>query len=169
VRFACLAIIASIFSLASVGLAQAPVTKVPAAAPAAAPAPAASPPASMSAPSTTMTHCRVIPTVTPVGELLRFDFRIELASGMHLNTDAPWTLELKDTGGLNFPQTKLTKAALDTALPGFRMTTTGPKKPLQKKPLQGKLSYVLTAFTCTDTKSQCYRDVLKGEVAWPGL
>ena len=106
-------------------------------------------------------HSQVETKVIPEGEVLRFDFKITYPQGLHLNREAPWKLELTSSPSLKFNQTVWDRTALDDKLPGFHAKTTA--KPNDPK---GTLSYTLTAFVCTDDKSQCFRDVLKGEINW---
>ena len=115
----------------------------------------------MAAPEAPQTHSSVEAKAVPAGENMRLEFKINAGNGLHVNQDAPWTLELKEAPGLSFSQMKWNKAALDKALPGFSATTTA--KPSQTK---GVVSYTLTAFVCTDDKKLCYRDILKGELPW---
>ena len=116
---------------------------------------------SLAAPEAPQTHSSVEAKAVPVGENLRLDFKVIAADGLHVNQDAPWSLELKEAPGLSFSQMKWNKAALDKALPGFSTTTNA--KPNQAK---GVVNYTLTAFVCTDDKKLCHRDILKGELPW---
>ena len=75
--------------------------------------------------------------------------------------DAPWKFEISKHEGLEFKSTKLKKSDLDEKLPGFTLTTT--KAPSAAK---GEVEYMMTAFICTEAKTNCYREVHKGKLAW---
>ena len=113
------------------------------------------------APAVAKPHSKVEAKAEATSDVIKFDFKVSFDDGLHLNKDAPWSLELKPAAGLEFKQTKLGKGDLDASLPGFRAQTA--VKPTAAK---GTLPYTLTAFVCTDDKKMCYRDVLKGEVEW---
>ena len=107
------------------------------------------------------THSQVNARAEAAGDLVKFEFKVTMADGLHLNKDAPWALKLEPASDIEFKQNKLGKADLDEGLPGFRVETA--TKP---KVAKGTVPYTLTAFVCTDDKKLCYRDVLQGEVAW---
>jgi hypothetical protein len=62
---------------------------------------------------------------------------------------------------LSFEKTTLGKADMDTALPGFVLTTAA--RPTAPK---GQIKYTLTSFICTKEKTQCYREVHTGAFDW---
>lgn len=107
------------------------------------------------------THSQVDARAEVAGDLVKFSFKVNVADGLHLNKDAPWSLKLQPAADIEFKQNKLGRTELDEALPGFSVQTV--TKP---KAAKGTLPYTLTAFVCTDDKKLCYRDVLQGEVAW---
>jgi hypothetical protein len=89
----------------------------------------------------------------------QFTLKIEAKSGMVVNFDAPWKLELKGHDGLSVAKTSYAKADMDEKLPGFVFAAK------TEKP-QGDLEYALTAFVCTQDKTQCFREVHNGKAAW---
>jgi hypothetical protein len=99
--------------------------------------------------------------VEPSKSGLAFHFHVVPDTGLHINQEGPWQLEIKAAPGLTFASTTLKKDAVDFALPGFTLATTVP--PSQSS---GSVTYKLIAFVCTNDKAQCFRDVLNGEVAW---
>jgi hypothetical protein len=106
-------------------------------------------------------HSTVDVSTKQNGANTEFTFKINPNKGMALTLDAPWKLSLKNTDGLTFAATDLNKTAMDDKLPGYVVTTTAaPGK------AAGKLGYALTAFVCTEDKTQCYREVHQGEVDW---
>jgi hypothetical protein len=115
----------------------------------------------LATPAEKKTHSQVATKAEVAGDVIKFEFKVTVADGLHLNKDAPWALKLQPTADIEFKQNKLARTDLDEALPGFRVETTA--KP---KTAKGSLPYTLTAFVCTDDKKLCYRDVLQGEVAW---
>jgi hypothetical protein len=93
---------------------------------------------------------------------LEFHFTVVPAAGLHINMEGPWKLELTGTNGLTFAHTTFAKGDMDKAVPGrFVATTTA--KPAAPA---GDVEYALTAFVCTDDKTQCYREVKKGKAGW---
>lgn len=77
---------------------------------------------------------------------------------LKLNMDAPWRLQVKAKDAAVFPKTNLQKADFDSNLPGFVLQT-------GKLALKEKMTvpYELTAFTCTKDRSQCFRELIKGD------
>ena len=106
-------------------------------------------------------HAAVAAAAKPAGGGIAFEFKVNPAHGLHINMEGPWKLELTDTAGLAFAKTTLTKGEMDEKLPGFTIKTAG--LPQAKS---GDVGYKLTAFVCTDDKTQCFRDVLSGKVGW---
>lgn len=106
-------------------------------------------------------HSSVEVTSTKKGDNLEFTFKVKPTAGIHITLEAPWKLALKQTDGLAFASTDLNKAAMDDKLPGYVVATTAaPGK------VSGKMAYALTAFVCTENKTQCFREVHNGEVDW---
>jgi hypothetical protein len=106
-------------------------------------------------------HASVKASAKADASSVQLSFLVEPTSGLHINLDGPWHLELKDAAGLPLAKTSFGKADMDAKLPGFVVST-------QAKPSQpaGDVNYELVAFICTNDQTQCYRDVLKGKVAW---
>ena len=97
----------------------------------------------------------------PQGQNLQLAFKVSPKAGLHINLEGPWKLEIKNTGGLAFAKTTLVRTDMDEKLPGFILTTTA--KPAQA---HGEVAYKLTAFVCTNDKTQCYRDVHTCKAPW---
>ncbi len=78
---------------------------------------------------------------------------------LKLNLEAPWRLQVKSNDPAVFPKTKLEKTDLDPKLPGFALKTASLS-------LKDKMTvpYEMTAFTCTKDRSQCFRELIKGEL-----
>lgn len=105
-------------------------------------------------------HSKVAVSQKKQGEGLTLSFKIEPNKGMNATFDAPWKLVVEGKD-LNFAKTTLGKADMDTALPGFVLTTTArPNAP------KGQIKYTLTSFICTKEKTQCYREVHTGAFDW---
>lgn len=94
----------------------------------------------------------------PSGEM-QLKFKTIPAKGLKINNDGPWSLEIKDHAGLDVTTKKLGKDAFTESIPGFTLTS----KPSAKS---GKLSFKMVVFICTESKSQCFRDVHQGSVDW---
>lgn len=114
--------------------------------------------ASKPASATSQSSIEVTTTSQPGGEL-KLQFKTVPAKGLKINTDGPWSLEFKDHPGLEVTTKKLGKSDFAESIPGFTMTS----KPSAKS---GKISFKMVVFVCTETKSQCFRDVHQGSVDW---
>jgi hypothetical protein len=90
-----------------------------------------------------------------------FSLKVIPNKGMKTSLDAPWKLNVLKSDGLTIKTAELKRADLDGSLPGFSFATVG--KPASGT---GKLDYKMTAFICTEDKTQCYRDVLEGSIDW---
>ena len=97
-------------------------------------------------------------TKQPEGDV-RFDFITTPGKGLKINTEGPWSLDIKEHSGLNLAKPKLGKSEFQEALPGFSMLA----KPTAKS---GKLDFKMVVFVCTESKAQCFRDVQQGSLAW---
>ena len=107
-------------------------------------------------------HAEVEAKASPQADgSVSFSLKVVPNKGMKTSLDAPWKLNVLKNDGLTFKSTELKKADLDGALPGFSFASVG--KP---SAASGKLDYKMTAFICTEDKTQCYRDVLEGTVEW---
>ncbi len=93
------------------------------------------------------------------GGQLTFDFKTIPAKGLKINTDGPWSLELKEYSGLEVVNAKLGKSEFKENLGGFSVSS----KPQVKS---GKVTYKMVVFVCTENKSQCFRDVQQGSFDW---
>ncbi|NDE15564.1 hypothetical protein EBZ80_11605 [bacterium] len=94
----------------------------------------------------------------PDGQL-ELEFKAVPAKGLKINHDGPWSLELKDHPGLEISTSKLGKVDFKESVPGFSVMA----KPKTKA---GKVNFKMIVFVCTETKSQCFRDVHQGIVDW---
>ena len=101
----------------------------------------------------------VTKALQPDGKI-RFDFKTIPAKGLKINTDGPWSLELKSHTGLELAKEKLGRAEFQEAIPGFSLLG----KPTEKS---GKIDFKLVVFVCTAEKTQCFRDVHQGSINWP--
>lgn len=88
-----------------------------------------------------------------------FDFKTIPAKGLKINSEGPWSLELKEHSGLEVAKAKLGKPEFKENLGGFSVST----KPQGKS---GKVTYKMVVFVCTENKSQCFRDVQQGSFDW---
>jgi hypothetical protein len=84
-------------------------------------------------------------------------FAVSAGKGVHLNLDAPWSLQLDEVKGITLARSKFDKKDFDEKSGQFAVKVT-------KSAKQGELRYKLVAFTCTADKKQCYREVHKGGV-----
>ncbi len=94
----------------------------------------------------------------PDGDI-RFDFKTTPAKGLKINSEGPWSLEIKGHSGLTIAKPKLGKPEFQEALPGFSLTS----KPTAKS---GKIDFKMVVFVCTESKAQCFRDVQQGSLDW---
>lgn len=94
----------------------------------------------------------------PDGDV-RFDFKTTPAKGLKINSEGPWSLEIKGHSGLNIAKPKLGKPEFQEALPGFSLMS----KPIAKS---GKIDFKMVVFVCTESKAQCFRDVQQGSLNW---
>lgn len=101
----------------------------------------------------------VTKALQPDGKI-RFDFKTIPAKGLKINTDGPWSLELKSHPGLELAKEKLGRAEFQDAIPGFSLLA----KPAEKS---GKVDFKMVVFVCTAEKTQCFRDVHQGSINWP--
>ena len=106
-------------------------------------------------------HAKVDAAAEKAGAGLELRFKVVPESGLHVNMEGPWKLELTGTDGLKLPKTTLTKGDMDEKLPGFVVKTAA--KPAKAS---GDVDYKLTAFVCSDDKTQCYREVHTGKLPW---
>ena len=98
------------------------------------------------------------------GKALSLDFVVEPQSALHINDEGPWRLELAAVPApLKLTKSTWDRSDFDAKLPGFKVRG----EALGAAPVSGKVAYKLTAFVCTNDKTQCYRDVLTGETALP--
>lgn len=105
-------------------------------------------------------HSTVSVQTVVKGDGLALTFKVSPASGLHINMEGPWTLEIKNPTGLSMAKTTFRKTDMDEKIPGFAVTGAKPEAP------HGSFDYQLTAFVCTNDKTQCYRDVLTGKADW---
>lgn len=94
----------------------------------------------------------------PDGQL-KFNFKAVPGKGLKINTEGPWSLELKAHDGLTVEKSKLVRADFQADLGGFSLLS----KPKGKS---GKVTYKMVVFVCTENKSQCFRDVQQGSFDW---
>ena len=94
----------------------------------------------------------------PDGDV-RFDFKTTPAKGLKINSEGPWSLEIKGHSGLTIPKPKLGKPEFQESLPGFSLMS----KPTAKS---GKIEFKMVVFVCTESKAQCFRDVQQGSLNW---
>ncbi len=94
----------------------------------------------------------------PDGQL-KLEFKTVPAKGLKINHDGPWSLEIKDHPGLDIAASKLGRADFSESVPGFSLMS----KPKTKA---GKVSFKMVVFVCTESKSQCFRDVHQGSFDW---
>lgn len=106
-------------------------------------------------------HAKIDAAAQSAGDKLQLTFKVVPDAGLHANMEGPWKLELKNTDGLALVKTTFAKGDMDDKLPGFVVQTTA--KPAK---LGGDVDYTLTAFVCTDDKTQCYREVHTGKLPW---
>jgi hypothetical protein len=95
------------------------------------------------------------------GQTWTLAFKVAPASGLHINLEGPWRLDITSSPGLKVAKASLLKLDMDEKLPGFIAkgeAAVGAKG--------GQLEYKLIAFVCTDDKSRCYRDVHTGKATW---
>ncbi len=86
-------------------------------------------------------------------------FKLTAVPGFRLNLEAPWKLTWKPKADTKQAEPKhiLQRSDWDAGLPGFNV------KLEQPVPME----YELVTFTCNADKSQCFREVLKGEHSSP--
>jgi hypothetical protein len=107
-------------------------------------------------------HSTVEATVAPgASDALTLTFKVVPKTGMKINLEGPWKLELKDAADLPLAKTTLVRADLDEGMTGYTVTTTA--KPAKT---EGTVNYSLTSFICTTDKTQCYREVHTGTLPW---
>ncbi len=92
---------------------------------------------------------------------IHFNFTAEPTGGMKLNYEGPWALSLSDVDGIELPKNSF-KLSDFTQEPKEASVNFNTKKLKE----QGKLNYRLTAFSCTEDKTKCFRDVHKGNLNW---
>ncbi|MEY4630388.1 MAG: hypothetical protein RIQ81_508 [Pseudomonadota bacterium] len=90
---------------------------------------------------------------------LKFDFKTLPGKGLKINTEGPWSLEIKTHQGLVLEKTKMGRSDFKEDLAGFSMVSKPEKK-------LGKITYKMVVFVCTENKSQCFRDVQQGSFDW---
>ncbi|MFK7824647.1 MAG: hypothetical protein AB8G05_10840 [Oligoflexales bacterium] len=95
------------------------------------------------------------------------NFTVKPQSGMQLTYEAPWKLTLLEVSGLSYQgaarqkqkdnkkQYIYTKAEMDDKIPGYQVKINNQKE----KP--SEISFTLEAFSCTQDKTRCFKDVLK--------
>lgn len=106
-------------------------------------------------------HSSVAVTTAAKGANLELTFKILPTSGLHINLEGPWKLQMKTHDGLSFDNDTLVRKDLNEGLTGFVVTSkSAPTKPA------GAIDYTLIAFVCTNDKTSCYRDVHNGKAAW---
>jgi len=84
-----------------------------------------------------------------------FQFQVRANEGLSVSVDAPWNLKISEISGIKFQRTQFEKKDFDPSLPGFEAESQKSEGPI-------KFVYSLTAFICLADKTQCYREVLKG-------
>lgn len=104
----------------------------------------------------------------PSGSYL-VNFAVKPQSGMQLTLEAPWKLSLVETSDLSYHGAAkqkekdsknhhiYTKAQMDEKVPGYQVKMNRLGK--DSKPTQ--ISFTLEAFSCTQDKTRCFKDVLK--------
>lgn len=112
------------------------------------------------------------------GTSRNLSFKVKASEGYKLTFDsAPWQLSIKLPEGVVVYEWDSSKRAfskdsvgqnksgnfvfkkVDPSLPGFTLSFETPKKISNYKS-----SYKLTAFTCTQSKEQCFREIVEGSV-----
>ena len=106
-------------------------------------------------------HAKIDAAADKAGDKVELRFKVVPESGLHVNMEGPWKLELTGTDGLGLQKTTFAKGDMDEKLPGFVVKTAA--KPAKAA---GDVEYKLTAFVCTDDKTQCYREVHTGKLPW---
>jgi hypothetical protein len=90
------------------------------------------------------------------------DKRVELtfktlpSTDLAINKDGPWKLEILSSGKLKFDKKELKRADWKEEIAGFTMVSSPAKTKKET------IKYKLTAFICTQDKSQCFREVVEG-------
>lgn len=69
----------------------------------------------------------------------------------------PWKLELKEGNSLKLPQKSFDKKAIDQKTSSFSFG-------YEKQSNQWNGEYVLTSFVCKEDKTQCFREVHRGNL-----
>lgn len=93
---------------------------------------------------------------------LTFSFKITANEGMQLTHQAPWSVSISDSKGLDLPlsEGKYTTKEYQKDLPGFVVKT----KATEAK--AGQIKFILKAFVCTQDKKQCFPQSHKGSLDW---
>lgn len=91
--------------------------------------------------------------------LVTFQFKTLPADGLKINTEGPWSLELKEHTDLDVEKNQFKRQDFDEKIAGF--TFTG--KPKTKN---GTIGFKMVTFVCTENKTQCFRNVQQGSFAW---
>ena len=91
---------------------------------------------------------------------LELKFKFTPTKGLKLNLEAPWQLKVGTKGSDFFALKILTRKEWNKDLPGFVVS-----EKIMIKEFQ--IPYEWIAFSCTEDKSQCFRETLKGHFVWP--
>ena len=106
-------------------------------------------------------HAKLDAAAQKSGDKVELRFKVVPDAGLHINMEGPWKLELTGADGLALAKTTYVKSDMDEKLPGFVVKTAA--KPSKAS---GDVDYKLTAFVCTNDKTQCYREVHTGKLPW---
>lgn len=89
-------------------------------------------------------------------------FTAKPSEGLKINNEGPWKLEIKDQGSLEFSKSEFKRTDWDDKISGFSVIA----KPSKSK--TSTIKFRLTAFVCTQEKTQCFREVLEdsASVKW---
>lgn len=90
---------------------------------------------------------------------IKFLFATIPAKGLKINQEGPWSLELKEHAGLDIEKKKLGRQEFDEKISGFTVEATPKAK-------AGKIDFKMVTFVCTESKTQCFRNVQKGSFDW---
>jgi hypothetical protein len=93
---------------------------------------------------------------------IELTFTTQPTTGLVINHDGPWKLEIKDAGGIKPEKLELKRTEWKEDIGGFIV----PANPQGKK--NTDIKFKLVAFVCTKDKSQCFREVIEStsKVSW---
>ncbi len=92
------------------------------------------------------------------GKNVALSFTTHPGTGLKINAEGPWKLEIKEAKGIKLDKLELKRDAWKEDIAGFQVSGT-PAADAKNVEIQ----YKMTTFVCTTDKSMCYREVVDGK------